>query len=428
MRRTLSHSRALLLLLIASLLLSPALVATSADAAKPYRVSIKLSDTNVAVGDTVKVSGQVRPLTTGRVKVQSRKAGVWKTVKRVRLVASTYATNVKLTQPGVTFLRVVSARSKGHPSGKSKVRNIRVTSNASNPRIATATLPGGSVGTPYTAQVATADGRPGTWTIGAGALPPGLSINPVSGAITGTPTAVGTSEVGVYFTDTDRRVAAKVFSIVISADAPVITTTTLPGATVGTAYTATLTTAGNATGTWSVTTGTLPAGLTLAAATGVISGTPTAAGTSAFTVQFKDAANRTATKQLSIVVGTGTPPVISTTTLPKGKVKRGLHGHPDDGRQRPGHLVDRDRHPAGRADAGPGHRSDQWHADRQGDVELHREVRRCRRWRGHQAALDPDPELLPDLLLLESTGAPARTQGRRSRTVFVLALTRYSSE
>jgi hypothetical protein len=318
MRRSLVRSRALLLLIVLTALLSPALVATSAEAA-PYRVSMKLSDTNVSVGDTVKVSGQVRPLTTGRVKVQSRKAGVWKTVKRVRLVASTYATNIKLTQSGVTFLRVVSAGSKGHAGGTSKVRNVRVTSNSTNPQISTATLPAGSVGAPYTGQVATADGRPGTWTIGAGALPTGLTINPVSGAITGTPTAVGSSQFGVYFTDTDRRVAAKVFSIVISADGPVITTTTLPGGSVGTAYTATLTTAGNAAGTWSVTTGTLPAGLTLAAATGVISGTPTTAGTSAFTVQFKNAANATATKQLSIVV-TGTPPVISTTTLPKGKV------------------------------------------------------------------------------------------------------------
>jgi len=54
---------------------------------------------------------------------------------------------------------------------------------------------------------------------------------------------------------------------------PVITSTTLPNATLGQPYTTTLTTADNRNGTWSITTGTLPAGLTLTGNT--ITGTPT---------------------------------------------------------------------------------------------------------------------------------------------------------
>lgn len=67
-----------------------------------------------------------------------------------------------------------------------------------------------------------------------------------------------------------------------------VTTTSLPAATVGTAYSATLTASGG-TGnyTWSLASGTLPAGLSLSSA-GVISGTPTASGTSNFTVQVVD--------------------------------------------------------------------------------------------------------------------------------------------
>ena len=54
--------------------------------------------------------------------------------------------------------------------------------------------------------------------------------------------------------------------------------------------------------------GALPAGLSLASSTGVISGTPTTAGTVSFTVQVTDAANNTATKALSIAVAAAAQP------------------------------------------------------------------------------------------------------------------------
>jgi hypothetical protein len=82
-----------------------------------------------------------------------------------------------------------------------------------------------------------------------------------------------------------------------------ITTTSLPGACLASAYSATLQASGGTTPyTWSISSGTLPTGLTLAASTGVISGTPTTTGTSSFTVQVADAAAATATKPLSITV------------------------------------------------------------------------------------------------------------------------------
>lgn len=65
--------------------------------------------------------------------------------------------------------------------------------------------------------------------------------------------------------------------------APTITTTSLPDGEVGTAYSQTLTATGDTPITWSVS-GTLPAGLSLDAATGIISGTPTTEKTSTFTV------------------------------------------------------------------------------------------------------------------------------------------------
>ncbi|MCL2245021.1 MAG: leucine-rich repeat protein [Treponema sp.] len=83
--------------------------------------------------------------------------------------------------------------------------------------------------------------------------------------------------------------------------APAITTASLPPGSVGAEYTATLAATGTMPITWSIDTGTLPAGLDLDAETGEISGTPTAAGTSNFTVKAENAIDN-ATKQLSIVI------------------------------------------------------------------------------------------------------------------------------
>jgi hypothetical protein len=66
--------------------------------------------------------------------------------------------------------------------------------------------------------------------------------------------------------------------------APTITSTSpLPDGTVGTAYSQTLTATGDATITWAVTSGSLPAGLSLSSG-GAITGTPTTAGTSTPTI------------------------------------------------------------------------------------------------------------------------------------------------
>jgi Putative Ig domain/Legume lectin domain len=87
-----------------------------------------------------------------------------------------------------------------------------------------------------------------------------------------------------------------------------VTTTSLPGGTVGRAYNQTLSARGGITPySWSVSSGSLPPGLSLDASTGVISGTPTAPAISGFTVQVTDAENPQASagQMLSITVGPG---------------------------------------------------------------------------------------------------------------------------
>jgi hypothetical protein len=102
-----------------------------------------------------------------------------------------------------------------------------------------------------------------------------------------------------------------------------ITTTTLPGGTVGVAYSQSLTATGGTTPyTWSIVAGGLPAGLALNAGTGLISGTPTTPGTSPFTAQVVDSASPQGSAQrgLSIAV-VGTLPGAFNKSSPKNNAK-----------------------------------------------------------------------------------------------------------
>ena len=108
------------------------------------------------------------------------------------------------------------------------------------------------------------------------------------------------------------------------ATSVLITTSGLPGGTVNASYSATLTASGGVTPyTWSVVSGSLPTGLSLNSMTGGINGTPTTAGSSAFTVQVSDSQNPsgTDTKQLSITINPAqvAPLNITTTSLPIGR-------------------------------------------------------------------------------------------------------------
>jgi len=335
MRRTLALARALLVVLVGTLLVAPGLVGAPAQAGEDYRVGISLSDTNVAVGESVRFSGKVRPLATGKVTLQRREGGQWTTVRRVKLVASSYATSLRFNETGVEFYRAVMPATKGTGKGVSKTRSVRVVSTASNPQIATTSLPSATLGQPYQAQLETVDDRPGTWSVAQGSLPPGLSLNGSTGIISGTPTATTSGEFAILFRDSDGRVVAKMFTISFAQGESLIVTTSLPGGAKGAAYSATLKAKDDRAGTWSITQGTLPAGLNLNATTGVISGTPTANGKSEFTVRFQDAASKVDTKALSITItDSGQAPVIATSSLPNGVVgdPYAVQMHTADGR------------------------------------------------------------------------------------------------
>ncbi|HJV66863.1 MAG TPA: S8 family serine peptidase [Geomonas sp.] len=90
-----------------------------------------------------------------------------------------------------------------------------------------------------------------------------------------------------------------------------IATGTLPSAALGTPYSLTLSaTGGTAPYRWALTRGGLPAGLTLNAATGVISGTPITGGSSSFTLRTVDAQSASASKSFSLASTGGLAPVL----------------------------------------------------------------------------------------------------------------------
>ena len=178
--------------------------------------------------------------------------------------------------------------------------------------ITTASLPNGVQGTAYS-QTLTATGGTGsnTWSLASGTLPAGLSLS-AAGVISGTPTGTGLSTFTVQVTD-GVQTAQKSLTITVNA-VLTITTTSLPDAVQGIAYSQTLAaTGGTGTNTWSLATGSLPTGLTLSAA-GVISGTPTATGTT-FTVQVTDSIQ---TKQQSLTITVNAVLTITTASLPNG--------------------------------------------------------------------------------------------------------------
>jgi len=173
--------------------------------------------------------------------------------------------------------------------------------------ITSGNLGGATAGVPYSFQLTATGGIP-PYLWAATGLPPGLTLNPQTGLITGTPTAASSSVVSVTVTDTSSQTASSQFPFApIPAPPPPlqITTISLPAATVGVLYgTAVAASGGSGNYTFSLAGGVLPAGLTLSSSGG-ISGTPTAAGTSRITVQVTDSNNATATRDYSLIVNPG---------------------------------------------------------------------------------------------------------------------------
>ncbi|MCX6855869.1 MAG: putative Ig domain-containing protein, partial [Verrucomicrobia bacterium] len=174
--------------------------------------------------------------------------------------------------------------------------------------ISPASVPVVTLGTPYSQPLTGSGGNtPYTWSLSAGSLPSGLSLNS-SGVIGGTTTATtGNYNITVRLTDLSGCQVTRAYTVTLVCPALVMSPSALSSGVQGSAYSQMMA-AGNGTTpyTWTVPVGTLPPGLTLSTG-GSLSGAPTLPGSYTFTIRATDARN--------CVVDTGYTLAISCPTL-----------------------------------------------------------------------------------------------------------------
>ncbi|HEY6266405.1 MAG TPA: Ig domain-containing protein, partial [Candidatus Acidoferrum sp.] len=232
------------------------------------------------------------------------------------------------TGPKGTATFTVKATDSSNGGVQSATQNLTILIDLpSPPTITTPSLPAGVEGTMYNQIIQATGLAPLSYSISAGSLPPGLSLNSGTGAIMGTPLGPnGTSNFSASVMDSSnpKQTVSKALSITVSLPpAPTITTASLPAGVEGTAYSQTIQASGFGTLTYSVSAGALPPGLSLNGGTGAITGTPLGpTGTSNFTASVMDSGNpkQTTSKALSITINLPQAPSISPTTLANGNV------------------------------------------------------------------------------------------------------------
>jgi len=176
------------------------------------------------------------------------------------------------------------------------------------PAITSATPVNGSMGTAYSHAITTTGSYPITFSVSSGALPTGLTLNGLTGVISGIPTVAGTFTGVLTATNGVAPDATQSFSINI-AQAIVFTSAAPPAnGNLASPYNSTCTVIGTPTIAFTVVpAGALPPGLTLNSSTGVISGTPATLGTYTGAIQAANGGIATAvTQNFSITISPAT--------------------------------------------------------------------------------------------------------------------------
>jgi large repetitive protein len=194
------------------------------------------------------------------------------------------------------------------------------------PSVTSGPAPAGEIGVAYAGHTFTATGSPApTFSLTSGTLPAGLTF--AGSTITGTPTGSGGVSGTLTFTATNGIGAddTSVFTITVN-EAPTFTSGAVPAGQRSVVYGGhTFTASGFPAPTFSVTSGTLPTGMTLAAG-GALAGTPTDAGASvALTITAGNTIGTDADSVISLVINE--PPTITSATPPADVLAGSAYTH-----------------------------------------------------------------------------------------------------
>ncbi len=250
--------------------------------------------------DTVRIAAVV--LDEGGTEIP-RAELLWSTTDKAVATVSAEGL-VTAASPGQVTVMAETTGFDGSASGQSMVTVHEAL------RIVTADLASGVMDAEYQETLEATGGEGAyAWEVVDGALPAGLTLDPSTGSISGTPTSTGSRDFSVQVSSGVRSVS-RAFTIDVYARLS-ITTTSLPDGQEGQAYSASVFRAGgNGPFAWTVSQGALHAGLSLDPATGAITGRPSVVGDRAFTVQVSSDDGQVATRGLALRI-TETPPAAS---------------------------------------------------------------------------------------------------------------------
>lgn len=151
--------------------------------------------------------------------------------------------------------------------------------------------------------VASGGASPYTYAVSSGSLPTGLTLNGSTGVISGTPTTQQAASFTIKATDAEGCTGSKPYSFNTICPTITLSPSSISNMTAGQAQSITITSSGGtAPYTYSVTSGSLPTGLSLNSSTGVISGTPTTAQSASFTITSTDANSCTGNRAYSFSI------------------------------------------------------------------------------------------------------------------------------